>query len=316
MNNVYPNMKASREDFLRIRLGEAFSDYSSVYPEVNDPEELSIYLEKLQPNFRELFLDVARFVGILYNELDTIPDHLRDAVSLILMFSIIETLQLATKDYVELSHWLQSKKCSEKLDELWKKGMDCKQVLKALSAEYFSTYGSIHAVTDFFEDFLSEPDKRKLIQDYRVRKQCLEQVWEGYLKLGLPSYNPAMTIPQVLSFFNPNFGRGIQSGEAFLPECYCTACYVQYGNCWPSIWCRLNDEDVLRNTLTKVTKRLVYAYRNGFVHNSRLTILAGGTAHVFDYIEDRIILHTLNRDFLLEAFRNALVKFFETGKLD
>jgi hypothetical protein len=311
MDGVFSDMKNGREDLLRLRLKEAFNNYSAVFPELNSPDDLAKYLENLQPKMRELLLEVANFVGIIYNKLDAVPEYLRDATTLVLMFSIIETLQLATKKYVEFSHWLQSKECASKLEQLLEHEHDTGQMLKSLTEDYFSTYGSIHAATDFFENFLSKKEKQQMIQDYRVRKKCLERVWKDTLRMMLPAFDRTMTVVEVTAALD---GR-VKVGEEFLPECYCTACFVDYGNCWPKFGCRLDDdEEALRRNLEKVTKRLVYSYRNAFVHKSRLPIMAGSAAHVFDYLEDRLILHTLDMDFLIGAFRNAFRKFFDAAK--
>jgi hypothetical protein len=318
MNGVYedmrPGISGSREDFLRMRLKEAFEDYSAIFPEFTDPGDLARYLEKHSPKMRELLLEVDNFVGIVCNKLDAIPEYLRDAIALVMMFSILETLQLATKKYVELSHWLQTEESARRVDELAKRGLGTRQVLRTLMKDYFSTYGSTHAATDFFENLLSKTEKKQLIQNYRTKKECLEGVWNDTLQMMLPSFNGAMTIAEI----SKALGDRVKVGEEFLPVCYCTACYIDYGDCDPSFGCRLDDEAVLRTNLNKVTKRLVYAYRNAFVHKSRLPIIpeAGSSNrnvfHVFDVLEDRIVLHTLDMKFLLNIFRNAFRKFFET----
>lgn len=316
MNDVYPNMQdnisGSREDFLRMRFREAYDDYSNVFSEFKSPDDLSTYLEKREPKMRELLLEVNTFVGIIYNKLNEIPEYLRDAIALVIMFSIIEKLQLATKKYVELADWLQTAECARKLDELVKDGSETGQALKTLMGIYFTIYGSIHAATDFFENF-SKTDKQKLVRDYRIRKECLENVFESKLRILLPTFNRTMTVAEI----SKALGDRVKVGEAFLPDCYCTTCYVGYGNCDPSLGCRLDDEGVLRTNLNKVTKRLVYSYRNAFVHESRLPIIPeeGSSdrkvVDVIDYLDDRLVLHNLDMKFLLNAFRNAFKKFFE-----
>jgi hypothetical protein len=317
MHGVYPDMRngvsGSREDFLRMRLKEAFGHYSTVFPELKSLDDFARYLEKQTPKMRELLLEVDTFVGIINNELDSIPEYLQDATALVIMFSIIETLQLAVKKYVGLSDWLQSKESTRRLDELLRNGDRTDRALKTLVEDYFSSYGSIHAVTDFFENCLSKSEKKKLVQDYRLNKRCLKGVWEAKLQMLLPAFNRTMTIDDV----SRALGDRVQVDEAFLPACYCTTCFVGYGNCYPSYGCRLDDEQELRKNLSKVTKRLVYSYRNAFVHKSRLPIIPreGSSnrrvVHVFDYLEDRVILHTLDIKFLVDAFCGAFRRFFE-----
>ena len=318
MNGVYEDMQlgisGSREDFLPMRLKEASEHYSIIFPEFDSPDDLARYLEKHSPKTRELLLEVDNFVGIVHNKLDAIPGYLRDAIASVMMFSILETLQLATKKYVALSHWLQTEECARKLYELVKQGLKSPQVLKTLTEDYFSTYGSTHAATDFFENFLYKTEKKRLIQNYRTKKECLEGVWNDTLRMLLPTFNGTMTIAEI----SKALGDRVKVGEEFLPGSYCTACYIDYGDCDPSFGCRLGDETVLRTNLNKVTKRLVNAYRNAFVHKSRLPIIpeAGSSNrnvfHVFDYLEDRLVLHTLDMKFLLNIFRDAFRKFFET----
>jgi len=97
---------------------------------------------------------VDLFASILYDKLGSLPEYLRDSIAIVVMFSMIETLQLATKKYVMLHDWLQSDECAKKLDDLTVQGLDADQRMKALIQTYFSTYGSAHAASDFVENYL------------------------------------------------------------------------------------------------------------------------------------------------------------------
>lgn len=68
----------------------------------------------------------------------------------------------------------------------------------------------------------------------------------------------------------------------------------------------------------------MYAYRNAFVHGSRLPMIferAESSSEkecvsriVFDVLNDKFIAHKLDLKFLLEAFRIALKRFFDTAR--
>ncbi|MGA2785671.1 MAG: hypothetical protein ABSF09_13325 [Candidatus Bathyarchaeia archaeon] len=214
------------------------------------------------------------------------------------------------------SFWLQTDECAKKLYELTKQHSGSKQILKTLVKDYFLKYGSTHAATDYFEEYFSKADKKELIMNYRTKRQCLEKVWESTLRMMLPTFSRSMNVSEVANAL----GNKVRVSDEFLPNCYCSTCFVDYGNCIPSYGCRLDDDqEILQINLDKVVKRLVYQYRNVFVHDSRIPVFAAkssnANANVLDLLGDKMVLHTLDRGFLLEAFRNSLRKFFETASL-
>lgn len=324
MNGVYPDMRnneffGTRKRFLETRLEEASGYYSKIFPELQSPDRLAEYLEKRNPRIRELFLDTALFVHILYDELASIPDYLKDAVAIVMMFSIIETLQTGMKKYVTLSDWLQGQECARKLDELVSKEPDTGQRLKALRETYFSKYGSTQAALDFFENNLSDADKKTIVRAYGVLKVCLVDAYSGRLKTTLPGYEK-MTVEEIRRLL----GDRVKTDQRYLPVCYAPDCYVHYHTCSPDESCHLNsDENVLRQSLNKVIKGLLYAYRNGFVHSSNLPTIPADTKSsethtsrmIFDFLDDRQIVHELDLDFLLKAFGPSLKHFFDTATM-
>jgi len=211
MNGVYPNMKDSlfwtRKQYLETRLKEASAHYAKAFPELGNPSQLAEYLEKLDPKMRELVLEVDNFASILYGKLDSIPDYLRDAIAIVVMFSMIETLQLATKKYVQLHDWLQSKECARKLDELTAQGLDADQRMKGLIRVYFSTYGSAHAASDFFENYLSQSDKKSLIRTYGTTKECIEGMSRDLLRMLMPNFDERMTLQEIKQALGDRVGE-------------------------------------------------------------------------------------------------------------
>lgn len=324
MIGVYPEMKDSlfgtRQQYLQTRLEEASKHYAKVFPEIADSSQLAEYLEKLDPRVRELVLEVDNFANILYNELDSIPGYLRDAIAIVMMFSMIETLQLATKKYVMHHDWLQSRECASRLNELTGQGLDADQIMKSLIQIYFSTYGSAHAASDFFANYLSQSDKKSLIRTYGTTRECIERMSGGLLRILMPTYNERMTLQEIKQALGDRV-RKIE--EARLPVCYAPSCYIQYGRCRPESGCRLdNDDDLLRRSLGRVVRDLLYAYRNAFVHSSRFPMIperaetSSETEHIsritLDVLNDKFFAHTLDLKFLLQAFRTSLKQFFDT----
>jgi hypothetical protein len=321
MNGVYPKMVDSlfgtRKGHLESRLKEASENYAKIFPELREPDRLAEYLERRDPKIRELFLETDQFVGIMYNGLDSIPECLRDSVIIMMMFSIIETLQVGMKKYVKLVDWLQSQECARKLDGSIEQGLDSKQKLKALAEMYASKYGSTFAAMDFFDNCLAESDKKSMIRSYGTPKECLLDAFSGRLRILLPNFE-RMTVGAIKNAL----GNQIETDTRYLPVCYSPTCYVHYNTCEPSVGCRLDtDENLLRLSLQKIVKRLLYAYRNAFVHKSSLPMIpvdtrsttTRNTRMVFDRIDGRHIVHELDLDFLLKAFGTSLRKFFDTA---
>jgi hypothetical protein len=326
MNGVYANMKDSlfwtRKQYLETRLEEASAHYGKVFPELNKTSQLAEYLAKLDPKVRELVLEVDLFASILYDKLGSVPEYLRDSIAIVIMFSMIETLQLATQKYVMLHDWLQSDECARKLDDLTIQGLDAGQRMTALTQVYFSKYGSAHAASEFFENYLSESDKKSLIRTLGIARECIEGMSGDLLRMLVPRFDERMTLQEIKRVLGNRVG---EIETAHLPVCYAPVCYIQYGVCWPNSGCRLDhDDDLLRKSLGTVIRELLYAYRNVFVHGSRLPIIferaessseTGRVSRiVFDVLNDKFIVHKLDLKFLLEAFRTALKRFFDTAR--
>ncbi len=322
MNGVYPNLKDStygtRENSLNRMLMEAVDDWSQVFPDLNTTDKLGSYLARLEPKMRELFLDVARFVGIIYKELNNIPDHLRDALAIALIFSIIDTLQESRRKYVNLSNWLQESKAAEKLAQLTDQGLKASEILRCLMDTYFASFGSTQAALDFFDNYLSSDQKRLLIQSYQTERECIIGYFGGTLRTLVPDFRDTMTVNEVKNALKDR----VNVDKAFLPLCYGVTCYVDGGGCDPSIECHLNDEETLRKTLRKAIDNLLYEYRNAFVHKARLPTLAPKMneecqffyAAAFDHLDGHLIKHTLSLESLLNAFSVSLKSFFDSAQ--
>ena len=87
---------------METRLVEASAHYAKVFPELGETSQLAEYLGRLAPKVRELVLEVDLFASILYDKLGSLPEYLRDSIAIVVMFSMIETLQLATKKYASI----------------------------------------------------------------------------------------------------------------------------------------------------------------------------------------------------------------------
>jgi len=319
MNGVYPNIGDSkyrtREAVLKRMANEASNDWSKVFSDLNTTEKLEQYLERLEPKMRELFLDVARFVGIMYRELDNVPDHLRDALAMVLIFSIIERLQESKRKYIKLGDWLQGSEAAQKLTELTDQGLKANEILRCLMNAYFSSFGSTQAASDFFDIYLSTDYKKLLIQSYHTRRKCIIGYYRDTLKSLVPGFRETMTVNDVKNILKDRANVDMN----FLPLCYRVTCYVQSGRCHPNIVCDLDDEETLRKTLRKTVNRLLYEYRNAFVHKAELPMLAPELQEeaqsyysaVFDVLKGRPVKHTLRRESLLDAFSVSLKRFFE-----
>jgi hypothetical protein len=324
MNGVYPKMVDSlfgtRKGHLETRLKEALEHYAKIFPELRNPDHLAKYLEKRDPKIRELFLETDQFVNIVYNRLDSIPEYLREAIVIVMMFSIIETLQVGMRKYVKLAEWLQSQESARRLDDLTEQGLDSSQKLSALTEIYSSKYGSTHAALDFFDNYLLQPDKKSLIRTYETLKECLLDVFRDLLRSQVPDFDERMTLEEV----RKALGDQAKTERRYLPVCYAPTCYVHYDICEPNMGCRLDsDQDLLKRSLDRVVKGLLYAYRNAFVHKSGLPVIPEASQSseatiseiVFDRLDGRFIAHTLDLNFLLKAFASSLRKFFDTAAL-
>lgn len=321
MEGIYPNLKdnkfRNRKSTLNVWLKEAFDHWRNTYSDISSPDELAKYLEQLQPKERELFIDVSSFVFILFNELDKIPSYLREAVAIVAMCSIIEQLQATRKGYVSLDNWLKGKEAAQELEKVIHTS-DHRGALASLVDLYHSRYGSTQAVTDFFYNYFSREEQESLIRDYCVQTKCLLRMLGVRLQRLIPEFSDTWTLQKIVE----RLGDQIRVEEDFLPVCYGATCYIDYGQCFPDMGCRLSDSRLLEKSLRRVVKRLVYGYRNRFVHHASLPILSFGerkddkgsfSSIVFDLVDDTLVKHSLDMKSLLEAFQSSLRRFFETS---
>jgi hypothetical protein len=235
---------------------------------------------------------------------------------IVLAFSIIERLQLATKKYVRLEDWIATEDSARIYDTA---GGTTRDRLGCLLGVYFSKYGSTRAGCDFFEGYLKDDDKKALVRSYRRLRKCLPMANRMWLQLIVPDLKDSMTPEDIMTRLDCA-SSSVKIEEEFLPECYGVTCYVDYRDCWPADGCRLDDRALLRETLEKVVKRLLYSYRNAFVHEGGLPTLTSGkekgfdvmVSWVLDRLDDATIQHTLDRQFLLRAFADCLRNYFQT----
>ena len=316
---MYPNLRDSvfgtRNNFLETRLKEATEDYKTLFDPSPTSENLAEYLRKLPVHYRELFLDVSRFFGIIYNETNTLPEHIRPSIVLTMMFSIIERLQQAENRYVDLGDWLRSSESRSQLAHFIIEGQtDAERIFNGagkLLEKYYQTYGSVSAITDFYNMHFTKKDRQELVRTYLVQMQYVSGIFYRKLQVLAPDLlkNPA-DVQNASKVLN----RSLEDG--FLPLCYDIRCYIEYGSCWPDLGCRLDDDLVLKENLTKVVKQFVYGYRNKFVHDARLVILAQESqrsfhSEVLDVVKEKPIVHELNLEQILKGFRLAFKSFFD-----
>jgi len=321
MEGIYPNLKdnrfRNRKSTLDMWLKETFDHWRNIYSDISSPDELAKYLEQLQPKERELFIDVSGFVFMLFNELDKIPSHVREAVAIVVMCSIIERLQATRKGYVSLDNWLKKKEAAQELEKAIHTS-DHQGALTCLVDLYHSKHGSTQAVTDFFYNYFSRKEQESLIRDYCVQTKCLPRMLGIRLQRLIPEFSNTWTLQKIVE----RLGDQIRVEEDFLPVCYGVTCYIDYGRCFPDIGCRLSDSRLLEKSLRRVVRRLVYGYRNRFVHHASWPILSSGerkddkgsfSSTVFDLVDDTVIKHTLDLKSLLTAFQSSLRRFFEAS---
>jgi len=321
MEGVYPDLKdsryRSRTRHLEMRLKEAYNHWRSVYTDISSLDQLRPYLERFPPKGRELFLDLSGFVSILFNELDKIPPYLQDAVAIVSICSIIERIQMAKNGYVSLGNWLKEKKTGETLKELLQTRTSHEALVQLVDL-FHSKYGSTRAVADFFNSYFNREEKESLIRDYRVQTRYIPRIHEPVLRRFIPDFSDTWTLEEVVQ----KLGNRVELEEGFLPVCYGVTCYIEYGQCFPNVNCRLKDQKLLEDSLRRVARRLVYGYRNRFVHQARLPILASGAGKnekaqfssiVFDLLDDTIVEHSLDLNSLLKTFQSSLRRFFDTS---
>ena len=234
-----------------MRLKKATEDYKTLFDPSPTSEDLVEYLSRLDVHHRELFIEAADFYGIIYNERNTFPPYIKPAIVLTMMFSIIERLQRGENKYVDLDDWLHSRECKSQLPNLNIEGQtDAEKVsdsIDRLLEKYRQNYGSVSAVTDFFSDYFTKRDKQKLVRGYNESKNYVRGIFEGNLRIIAPDLlkNPAdvKKASQVL--------KNTPLEEGYLPPCYDIRCYIHYGSCGPELGCRLNDDRVLKESLTR-----------------------------------------------------------------
>jgi len=323
-DGVYPRLKndalTSRRDFLETRFNEASQDLKRLF---STSEELSDYLTRLKPRYGELLLDVSRFFGIIYNELTTVKEHLREPIELVAMLSIIERLESFEKGYKPVGDWLRSEECKTFLGELGRKiqngELSILDVGKELANKYGATYGSANAITDFFCTYFSSKDRKELVRSYHVKTRCITEVFGEMIRQLIPDFRETMPLDQIAKKMN----KIVE--DAFVPVCYNVCCWVQQGMCAPNVECRVEDESILNENVPKVIRELVYGYRNRFVHKARLPIFAprreedarGFHSFVIDSIRrEPYIVHTLQLQTLHEAFARAFKSFFDRSMVN
>jgi hypothetical protein len=163
-------------------------------------------------------------------------------------------------------------------------------------------YGSRRNVIDFFINNVSRENKLKLIRAFKGYWTDTIQAFSGrhYKKV----LNP---FPSTITEAGKKMGVKVE--KHLMPYCFdWRECWIQYGECFPDIYCKLVNNDELINTVLKKVISDLYQMRNDFIHSAKVTALSE---------KESITLFTLlgskRKPISIELTDSDLESIFENG---
>jgi hypothetical protein len=304
--DIFPRMKPlfqRREAVIEDYINEAFEAVSSLFPTREDVIE---YINSLDsPETAELFIRICQYY-LISKKYQT-----SSYVKLIMIISAIERLISKDRKYEEFYQWIIKQdniiEAELKKTENVNKAI-FKKIVETLAEEYFKIFSSRRNIIDFFQSHLSKENKVKLIRSFRGYWTNVIQAFSGRV------YKNALhPFPSTIKEVGKKLHKNVETH--LMPYCYdWRYCWVQYGECFPDIYCEIANEDQkLKKFLKKVVSDL-YQMRNDFVHSARVMPLnekdAVGTLNVLGADRKPVSIE-LTAEELEAIFESGLKHYFD-----
>lgn len=263
---MFPKMGSyfgSKERMIQQWVSEAFDALSSLF---SSRDEFVEYLNSLRNHEdAELLVRASQFYLISKKY------QSQSYFKLIMIISVIERLINRENRFQEFHIWVQKQDSKIQNLLLSEERIDVqkfKDIMKALSEEYFQVFGSGRNVLKFFHEYFELADKITLA---RSMKANLTDVVPAYSeRIGGMKYivkTPVSNIKELEKC-------GFPVAKSMMPYCYdWRKCFATHTDCEPSYGCLLNEEEDLTYIILKKVVGLIYQMRNDFVHSARVTPL-------------------------------------------
>jgi hypothetical protein len=258
-------IKKDRQRSLRVFVNEAYQGMTSQFQ--SELEFIDYINSFVDTATAELFIDVCKFY------FSSKQDKL-STIKLIMIFSIIEKINVKRKKWMEFANWILSRKqrplIQENIDAYLQahirkaEGLDkqaFQDIAKKMHEKYKAEYGSQRNVFDFFNYYVSKENQFKLIKSFRANyTKVIDQIVPN-------QWNAETTIEKASQITK------IPIEKRLMPYCFnWKKCEVNYGDCDYSETCELNNKLILEQALKKVVND-IYQIRNDFVHSASITTL-------------------------------------------
>ena len=304
-DEIFPNLKGifneSREKILEVWIGEAYNPFNNRFASL---EEFINFINKIkEPKNAEKFLRLSQFYHSCKNY---VPDTF---TKLIMIFSIIESILSLGKKYKPFKDWIMGQDDLINLKLPYIKNGDLKtfkQCLEELKEEYHSEFGSTRNVAEFFDKYISDDDKVKIIKSFRIKRNDIVYSYSAKLYEKIPNFLFERMEDLDDSRFKIEKSR-------LTPICYnWKYCYIGYGHCHPDIYCLLKDnKELLSDTLRKIIN-VIYHIRSDFVHNAKMPPIAeAGIDFSTGIYNDEVVLIELNIEEFSSIFEDGFINYFK-----
>jgi len=346
-DDIYPDaIGPERNQIIDFWLNLVYQSFQDIF---SSKEEMIDYINNLEsPDYAELFLETGKLYyrakyyhcPNCWRKIETCPQCNRDIevrsfTVLTMIISIMEKLSRGVIDYLPFDQWSSKKEITQKYQEEMDSDniSNVKDLIEAMKREYYSLFGSITNVTDFFTKFLTPQEKIEFIKSIRFTKRVPD------LPPRMPDIDKITTKGEVDDFFKHEKeeqielkkvtdirkyieNKKIQDTFRALPLCFDEdaplRCYDigflrgGVGYChYNYIDCKLlTDEDVLNDCFKEIIKT-IYKWRSEYVHGERLPPIRELMA-LGDIYNGKLIYVELTTSNLKPIFERMVKRYFDS----
>lgn len=304
-NDMFPKMGSyfgSKESTIQQWVDEAFDALSSLF---SSKDEFVEYLNSLR-NHKDAELLVRASQFYLISKKYQSESYFK----LIMIISVIERLINRENRFQDFHAWVQ--KQDTKIQNLLLPAdkvdlQKFKEIMDALSEEYFQVFGSGRNVLKFFQDYFVLADKIELAKSMKAN---LTDVVPAYSeRMGGIKYivkNPVSNIKELEKY-------GFKVSKSMMPYCYdWRKCYATHSGCESQLGCLLNEDENLTKMILKKVVGLMYQMRNDFVHSARVTPLnESKSIFTSGRVGKEPVFIELTANDLEAMFEKALKRYFD-----
>lgn len=304
-DDIFPTLMGlfnePREKILEVWIEEAFNPFNNRFLSL---EEFINFINQMkEPKNAEKFIRLSQFYNLCKN---FVPHTF---TKLIMIFSIIESIVSLGKKYKPFKDWIMGQDDLINLKLTYIKNGDLKtfkQCVEELKEEYHREFGSTRNVAEFFDKYISDNGKVKIIKSFKIKRNDIVYGYSAKLYEKIPNF----LFERMEDLDDSRFKI---EKSILTPICYdWKYCYIEYGHCCPDIYCLLIDnKELLSDTLRKIIN-VIYHMRSDFVHNAKMPPIGeAGIDFSTGIYNNEIVLIELNIGEFSEIFEDGFINYYK-----